>query len=420
MGEKFNNWTENNIYKPDLSKLSGEELILLLEKFDNYQGKIYAVGTALPVLDWQKFTYVENFLNDYLKKNVNEKEYQDYYTLFTEPPANSFAQDQEEALLNIMVKYWDYDNWRKDIETKSLDDLKELHKDFYRDLEEHTNKHAWVYYAYNGPESTEEDFLSFIRDYLIKLEHPEKLLKNLGSKRKNLEKRKQEFYKKYKPTEREKNMLNLAGKFVWGKPRRKDYQAKSYYHAKKLQSEISKRLHLSLEQVRNTPFDMIKECLVDGKEPDNKIINSIKKYHIIIPNQDKTVSILIGQEAEEFEKAIHREEEQEIKNIKELRGTTACPGKVQGTVKIINNPADMAKMEYNDILVSVSTTPNIIAAMKKASAFVTDEGGLTCHAAIVARELSTPCVVGTKFATKVFKDGDIIEVDAEKRMVRKL
>lgn len=56
--------------------------------------------------------------------------------------------------------------------------------------------------------------------------------------------------------------------------------------------------------------------------------------------------------------------------------------------------------------------------MKKASAIVTDDGGITCHAAIVARELKTPCVVGTKIATHVLKDGDMVEVDADKGSVR--
>jgi pyruvate,water dikinase len=58
--------------------------------------------------------------------------------------------------------------------------------------------------------------------------------------------------------------------------------------------------------------------------------------------------------------------------------------------------------------------------MKKASAIVTDEGGITCHAAIVARELGIPCIIGTQISTKVLKDGDIVEVDADKGVVKKI
>ena len=64
------------------------------------------------------------------------------------------------------------------------------------------------------------------------------------------------------------------------------------------------------------------------------------------------------------------------------------------------------------------TTPDYVSAMKLASAFVTDEGGLLCHASIIARELKKPCIIGTKIATKVLKDGDLVEVNANEGFVR--
>ena len=77
-------------------------------------------------------------------------------------------------------------------------------------------------------------------------------------------------------------------------------------------------------------------------------------------------------------------------------------------------------MEKGDVLVSSMTRPELVPAMKKALAVVTDEGGMTCHAAIVSRELGIPCVVGTKIATKAFKDGDFVEVNANHGVVRKM
>lgn len=64
------------------------------------------------------------------------------------------------------------------------------------------------------------------------------------------------------------------------------------------------------------------------------------------------------------------------------------------------------------------TTPDYLPAMNKAAAFITDEGGVTCHAAIVAREIGKPCIIGTKFATKILKNGDMVEVDADSGVVR--
>ena len=80
----------------------------------------------------------------------------------------------------------------------------------------------------------------------------------------------------------------------------------------------------------------------------------------------------------------------------------------------------MGKMEQGDIMLSHTTFPALVPAMKKAAAIITEDGGITCHAAIVARELQTPCVVGCKNATYILKDGDMVEVDANKGIVKKI
>ena len=89
-------------------------------------------------------------------------------------------------------------------------------------------------------------------------------------------------------------------------------------------------------------------------------------------------------------------------------------------MKIIIRAKDMWKMQKGDVLVSIATDPDVVPAMKKASAIVTEQGGITSHAAIVSRELGIPCIIGTKIATKIFKDGDMVEVDANKGVVRKI
>jgi pyruvate,water dikinase len=108
----------------------------------------------------------------------------------------------------------------------------------------------------------------------------------------------------------------------------------------------------------------------------------------------------------------------------EVIGTPACSGIAKGKVKIIPlsmNPAEyLSKMERGDILVSDTTGPEMIVAIEKAAAIVTDEGGMMSHAAIVSREFNIPCVVGTTYATEVFKDGDLIEVNANNGIVRRL
>ena len=88
-----------------------------------------------------------------------------------------------------------------------------------------------------------------------------------------------------------------------------------------------------------------------------------------------------------------------------------------GEVKVVSGLGDLDKIKEGDIMVTVMTEPDMVPAMKRAGAIVTDEGGLTCHAAIVSRELGFPAVVGTKKGTKVLTDGMLITVDGSKGKV---
>lgn len=103
-----------------------------------------------------------------------------------------------------------------------------------------------------------------------------------------------------------------------------------------------------------------------------------------------------------------------------LRGNPASGGKVRGKVVVVKTRDRLHLVRKGSILVAPMTTPWYISGMQRASAFVTDEGGMNSHAAIIAREMNKPCIVGTKIATKVLKDGDLVEVNADKGIVRKI
>ncbi|ERT64862.1 phosphoenolpyruvate synthase [Peptoniphilus sp. BV3AC2] len=112
-------------------------------------------------------------------------------------------------------------------------------------------------------------------------------------------------------------------------------------------------------------------------------------------------------------------EEKEEKLIPLCKGLPASPGIGRGIVKNIKNLTEISQVEEGDILVTEMTNPDMVPAMKKARAVVTDEGGRTCHAAIVSRELQIPCIVGAKNATQVLKDGIEVTVDATRGIVYK-
>jgi phosphoenolpyruvate synthase/pyruvate phosphate dikinase len=103
-----------------------------------------------------------------------------------------------------------------------------------------------------------------------------------------------------------------------------------------------------------------------------------------------------------------------------LIGQVGNKGYAKGKVRIMKRKEQISEAQDGDIIVSTMTTPDFVPAMQKAAAIITDEGGITCHAAIVARELNKPCVIGTKFATELLKDGDEVEVDADNGVVKML
>lgn len=95
-----------------------------------------------------------------------------------------------------------------------------------------------------------------------------------------------------------------------------------------------------------------------------------------------------------------------------LKGQCASGCIVSGAVKILADIKDFEKIDYGDIIVVKNLTPDLIKAVKKSGAVIADGGSLLCHAAIVSKDLNIPCLVGTKKATSVLKEGDIVEVNA--------
>ncbi|WP_456468323.1 pyruvate, water dikinase [Archaeoglobus sp.] len=180
----------------------------------------------------------------------------------------------------------------------------------------------------------------------------------------------------------------------------------------KLDPEKANERVLSDEEIERlvTLGELIEEHY--GKPQD--VEWAIEKGKVYIVQSRPITTIRTKEEAEEAE----REAERGMEEGKILiKGLGASPGIATGRVKVIFSEKEIFKVQEGDILVTTMTTPDMVPAMKRAAAIVTDEGGMTCHAAIVSRELGVPAVVGTKEATKVLKDGMIVTVDGEKGIV---
>jgi phosphoenolpyruvate synthase/pyruvate phosphate dikinase len=184
---------------------------------------------------------------------------------------------------------------------------------------------------------------------------------------------------------------------------------------KSLFEEIGRRLNLTLVETKNCTLKELREFLINKKEiPKQELKDRIKYFKFVYKGDG-------------FEIITKQDENKNLDSeIMEIKGQVAHPGYAKGIVRIVKESLDGPLMETitqfkeGEILVSRTTSPDMIPAVKKAKAIVTEVGGLLCHAAIVSREFGIPCIVGTDIATRILKDGDLVEVDAEKGIVRKL
>lgn len=155
--------------------------------------------------------------------------------------------------------------------------------------------------------------------------------------------------------------------------------------------------------------------LQNGKKVKEGVLRERKRYYVLWLQNGK-IKFYTGKKAYKIE--TEQLPQEKIAKIKEIKGVIACRGKVSGRVRLVNTKSQMEQMQPGEILVSIMTTPRLLPAVKKASAIITDEGGIICHAAIVSREFKIPCIIGTKSASRILKDGDFVEVDANKGIIK--
>ncbi len=186
-----------------------------------------------------------------------------------------------------------------------------------------------------------------------------------------------------------------------------------FYLSRSLFSEISKKTRQPVGFLKELSPDEMFSLLRNGKL-DKK---SFSKKDYVLIGYDNNEIFLEGKDAEIFRKRFLYTT---TTNQQEFSGRIACTGYGKGAVKIVHGAKDFHKFKPGDILVTSNTCPNFVPLMKLANAIIAEEGGLTAHVSVVSREFNIPCIVGIQTATKVFKDGDIVEVDAKKGVVRRI
>lgn len=166
------------------------------------------------------------------------------------------------------------------------------------------------------------------------------------------------------------------------------------------------------------------ELLVGSPNPLKLKELARKRMECAIMKYDSNtgVTIIVNKEAYNMSESLFNDQKNKepvlLKEGEVIHGIPANLGLVSGPVRVVHKSSEISAFPKGSILVTAYTAPEFVPAMKNAIAIVTDTGGITSHAAIVSRELGKACVIGTKIATATLKDGDIIEVDANKGIIR--
>lgn len=365
--------TAKKIAKLGLKNLTNKELKQL---YQDYQNKLYLYSTFA----WSAFilnNYVAEravgILDKYIEKANKGNEKQEIHN-------SLFRPEKRAAALALQHEVEKYDG--------------KLTKQRFLDLYE---RFKWLSCLdiHNKP-WTKEEFEKHIRVFVK------------PSKKKELP-----FAKiagKLKIKERDLEYLLMAKHFVYIKDARDDYRRQGVFYALPLFQELARRLRLDSGDIS---FLQELEILafLDGKIKISKeLVDNRKKGFAVYLDSRKNLVCVHGDGIQKMLKMFRLLGDEE--KIKDINGRVASKGTASGKVVIVKGVKDLAKVREGDILVAVTTHPDYVSAMKKAAAIVTDEGGITSHAAIVSREFGIPCIVGTKSATHLLNDGDRIEVDA--------
>lgn len=371
----------------DYSGKTDEELIKELENLK----KTYSnLGTALmsPIM-------IGNVVEGVIKEKLKGGE-KEYFNILTAPARDNEGNLELKSMIRIAINL-------------------KSGKDISKDIKKHIAKFGWINTrgffgdAWKDTEVKE-------RIYAMQKENLDERLRRLLDNPKEIKNRTKEVLDEIKADKKFRELVKATKELVYFRTYRMDTFVKYGFWARPLFKEIAKKLSMTMDDMFYLLFDEIKAALIDKKDFSKKI-NERKKAFGFIRHKDN-ITILTGEELEEYKK---KETPEEIdKEITEIRGAMASPGREKGTVKVVHSKKDLNKVQKGDILVASMTTPDYIVAMEKAAAFVTDEGGILCHAAIISREMGKACVIGTKIATKVLKDGDIVEVNANEGIVRKI
>jgi len=376
----------------DLAELSDKKLLEIYKDF------ILPNVAQFYVRMWTVFNIGEplaNVITERLEENITDKEKSTEYLLnFSSPLVPNDVMNERIDLLKLAI-------------TRG----RMAKKEFLFAIKKHSLKYRHIPMFDFDHEPYSEDF--FTKEIKM-IENPRKELGEIKNLFKNRATEFRRVLKNTQPDSKFRKLLYFLKENIFLRDYRDMIRQKLNLELRRFYQEIGKRVGLNISQVATLTDEEIISCLSRKKGFPLQEVKRREKAYLLIQKGSQAHIWSGGRALIRFKSESNR---QKILKVKELRGIIGATGKAAGRVRIIFTNRDLHKVKKGDVLVAPMTRQDFITAIRRASALVTDEGSVTCHAAIIARELKKPCIVAVKIATQVLRDGDIVEVDANKGVV---
>ncbi|MDD4332899.1 MAG: PEP-utilizing enzyme [Patescibacteria group bacterium] len=392
---KFREFIKNQLAVCDFTRVSNKALWHDYREVIKGYREVYPYGEPFAIAIGNLSDKIKA---DFFKKGITSEEFEKILL----PHELSFLQREQIDFFRIAL-----DNHGK----KLTDNTR-------KELQRHYDKYTWVPYDYGVTNYSLDYFLNQLSALLEKdraeLKNKYQALKNYS---KSLKKEQWQIIRKYKLSSHDQSLINIISTAFYLVDSKKELFTQCHWYAERLFTEISSRLALPGHLMRYLLPEEVESCLNGNKKISLKKIQSRYNNCVLIISSNGKVNIIEGKRAKQIIDDFFRSRSRLVSEA-EVKGRTAYPGLARGLIHVIQDARECNTFKHGEILVTAMTSPDYMIAARRAAAIVTDEGGITCHAAIVARELNIPCIIGTKIATKVLKDGDLVEVDADKGIVK--
>ena len=375
-----------------------------------------AIGISLIV---ESYTYpTEDIIRKTIADEMQAKDHADKteeaITLLTGTLQPSFIGQHQLRMLKIAAEI--PQSILKAFLKKTPAEVEKEFKDteFFNKIVKYQQQYFWINNAYAGAIVLPVTyFVNELQEIVKKYPNPKKECEELEKHFATIKQRKDAFIEKYNLSEYLKRLIIINDVMGIIHDARKEIITETNYYIDEFLKRFGKERNLSHELMKSITFMEINE---EKTVPLEELENRKKNCVIFYEGNPLQYSIFSSKKAEEIQEELFKDMRKEEEEI--LHGYCGSQGYAKGKVRICRGLDAIPKLQEGEILVACMTQPEFVPAMKKAAAIVTDEGGLTCHAAIIARELKKPCVVSTKKATHILKDGMIIEVHATEGYVK--